>query len=252
MWDVSSRILRHTETLGSILGVMKASYGIDAPTVVRNLALSGAVCTAVALWSRFFDGPTFLRFFLWPGVAWLATALWMITGSKVMKLRVRDRVLDRIALQSGEHVLDVGCGRGLLLIGAAKRGARAVGLDLWRTVDQSGNDAEVTKKNAQIENVDVTLDTGDMTKMPCPDESFDAVISSWAIHNVPTAEGRAQALKEIARVLKKGGRVEIVDIGPGRSYGDTLKAAGLVDVKTVMNDFIFFIPTWRTSATRAR
>jgi arsenite methyltransferase len=36
----------------------------------------------------------------------------------------------------------------------------------------------------------VTLETGDTTKMPFHDASFDAIVSSWAIHNVPTAEGR--------------------------------------------------------------
>src|SRR5439155_12638481 len=131
-------------------------------------------------------------------------------------------------------------------------GARVTGLDLWRTVDQSGNDPEVTKRNARAEGVEerIELHTADMTKMPFADASFDAIVSSWAIHNVPSADGRAAALREIARVLKPGGRVEILDIRPGRRYGRTLAAAGLVDVATRIDNVAFVIPTWSVRATK--
>ncbi len=49
----------------------------------------------------------------------LSIAGWMIRDSKVGKLWSRDRALDALKLRGDELVLDVGCGRGLLLIGAA-------------------------------------------------------------------------------------------------------------------------------------
>lgn len=70
----------------------------------------------------------------------------MVWDCKVGKLRSRDRLLDGLALRGDETVLDVGCGRGLLLIGAAKRltTGTAVGVDIWQTEDLSGNRPEAT------------------------------------------------------------------------------------------------------------
>ncbi len=234
-----------------------ANYGQDAPTVVRNLAAAGALSVSIAVVVRLLDaGPPLSRlaFLLWPGVAWLATAVWMIIGSRVVKLRARDRLVRDLGLKGDERVLDVGCGRGLLLHGVAKAltTGRAVGLDLWRSVDQSGNDPAVTKQNALAEGTSERIEilTGDMTKMELPDTSFDVVVSSWAIHNVPSAGGRSQALREITRVLKPGGRVLILDISPGRAYAKVLRAAGLVDVAVGIDNVAFFIPTWRITATK--
>jgi cyclopropane fatty-acyl-phospholipid synthase-like methyltransferase len=66
---------------------------------------------------------------------------WMLYSSRVGKLRMRGLVIDALGLRGNERVLDVGCGRGLLLIEAAKRlpEGEAVGLDLWSTRDLSDN-----------------------------------------------------------------------------------------------------------------
>jgi ubiquinone/menaquinone biosynthesis C-methylase UbiE len=148
----------------------------------------------------------------------------------------------------------VGCGRGLLLIGAARRlkGGRAVGIDLWRSVDQSGNSPDVTRANAAAEGVEarITLETGDMTKMPFPDGSFDLVVSSLAIHNVPSAEGRAAACREIARVLRPGGKVVIVDLFSTGEYVKALSAAGLTPVERRFESLLAVIPMFRVTAAR--
>ena len=89
-----------------------------------------------------------------------------------------------------------------------------------------------------------------MTKMPFKDATFDVVVSSWAIHNVPTAEGRQATLREIARVLEPGGRVAILDIGPGRKYGPALAQAGIAGVKTSLDGLTFFVPTWRVAGNK--
>jgi ubiquinone/menaquinone biosynthesis C-methylase UbiE len=190
----------------------------------------------------------------WSGFSLLATAAWMLFGSLVLKLRARDRLLDRLALRGGERVLDVGCGRGLLVIGAAKRLPRghAVGLDMWRAADQAGNDPAVTRANAVAEGVAerVTLETGDMCRMPFVEGEFDAVVSSYAIHNVPSAAARAQAVREIARVLKPDGRVELLDIAHAKDYARVLGEAGF-RVEVALDGLTFFIPTFRVSARRS-
>ena len=73
----------------------------------------------------------------------------------------------------------------------------------------------------------VELQTADMRKLPFEDGSFDVVVSSLAIHNVPGAGERAKALREAARVLKKGGRLMIADIRHTSDYARELEACGL-------------------------
>jgi arsenite methyltransferase len=73
----------------------------------------------------------------------------------------------------------------------------------------------------------VDLHTGDMRQLPFDDGVFDVVVSSLAIHNVPGAGERARALREAARVLKKGGKLAIADIRYTRAYARVLEACGL-------------------------
>lgn len=148
---------------------------------------------------------------------------------------MRERVIDAIALQGNERVLDVGCGRGLLLVAAAKRLPRgeAVGIDLWSARDLSDNRPEAALENARREGVEnrIKVVTGDMTRMPVADGSFDAVVASLSIHNIHGREGRVAAVKEIARLLKPGGRVAIVDIARTGEYVDSFRQLGWTDIR---------------------
>jgi cyclopropane fatty-acyl-phospholipid synthase-like methyltransferase len=58
----------------------------------------------------------------------------MLWGSKFVKFRLRDKWLNSISWCGDEKVLDIGCGHGLMLIGAAKRlrDGKAIGIDLWQ------------------------------------------------------------------------------------------------------------------------
>ena len=118
-----------------------------------------------------------------------------------------------------------------MLLAAAKRlpHGRAIGVDVWSAKDQSGNAEQVTRRNAALEGVAgrVELQTADMRKLPFEDGSFDVVVSSLAIHNVPGAGERAKALREAARVLRKGGRLMIADIRHVSDYARELEACGL-------------------------
>ncbi len=58
----------------------------------------------------------------------------------------------------------------------------------------------------------VEVHTGDARKLPFDDASFDVVLSSMALHNIYNAGERQTAVREIARVLKSGGRVLILDV----------------------------------------
>lgn len=224
-------------------------YGLDAPGVVRNLALGGLGSLVVGL------SAARLRGTLVAAACLLGEAGYMVWSSRVGKLRRRDGLLDAAAWRGDERVLDVGCGSGLLLVGAARRlihGGRAVGLDLWSARDLSDNHAERTRANAAAEDVAgrVAIHTGDMRAMPFATGAFDLVVSSMAVHNLPTAADRAAAIAEIARVLAPEGRMLVQDFRHTRTYARTAAAAGLVDVARSRPYFTIFPPVRVVSARK--
>ncbi|HET9727202.1 MAG TPA: class I SAM-dependent methyltransferase [Gemmatimonadales bacterium] len=220
-------------------------YGLDAPPVVRNLFLAGVaglllwLGSAAGLWSgavRVPLGGDTLRIVLAPaalsiGITCVGMAMWMVWSSRVGKVRERERLLDTLVWRGDEQVLDVGCGRGLMLVGAARRlrTGRATGIDLWRREDLGGNAPEAALANAAAEGVRdrVTLETADMRALPFSDGSFDVILSQAAVHNVPDAAGRRAALEEMVRVLRPGGTILLADIRHLGEYAGTLRDAGL-------------------------
>lgn len=221
----------------------RPDYGLDAPGVVRNLFLFGAagilvwVSAVVGLWSGEVAGVPLAGMALPPGVMLTLTGLGMVWNSKVGKLRDRERLLNRITWTGTEQVLDVGCGRGLMLVGAAKRltTGKVTGIDIWQAEDLSGNKPEATLENARREGVAdrVEVRTADMRQIPLPDGSVDVVVSRAAIHNLYDPKDRAQAIREIARVLRPGGCALITDIRHAREYTEAFTAAGCDDIRSV-------------------
>jgi ubiquinone/menaquinone biosynthesis C-methylase UbiE len=178
----------------------------------------------------------------------------MFFSSRVAKIKVRDRILDSISWRGDENVLDVGCGRGLFLIGAAKRlkTGKATGVDLWQADDLSGNTSEAALANAKAEGVAprVKIETADARKLPFADASFDVVLSSLALHNIPASAGRATALNEIARVLKPGGYLAIFDIFHTAAYAKALDPLGFDDIRLSPLTLLWCVPTRSLTARK--
>lgn len=220
---------------------LRPDYGIDAPGVVRNLVVGGSVALLVSVvclllprtdWTR-----SLTRLGAQLAVPCLGMGGYMFFSSKYGKVREREWLLD---LKPGgwrgdEAVLDVGCGLGVMLIGAAKRltTGTATGIDIWQTQDLSGNRPEGTLENARREGVAarVTVKTADMRQIPYPDGHFDVIVSNVAIHNLYQADQRRAALREIARVLKPGGVCILADVRHGAEYTNVLRASGVTDVR---------------------
>jgi arsenite methyltransferase len=162
------------------------------------------------------------------------------------------RHLGTLPWNGSENVLDIGCGRGLLPIGAAQRltTGKDVGVDIWSNVDLSANRPEATLENARRAGVAdrVEVQDADVRKLPFADASFDVVISSLVLHNIPSRQGRQQAVREIARVLKPGGRIAILDLRHTRDYVDVLRERGLADARRssvgVFLTWLFPLLTW--------
>lgn len=206
----------------------RGSYGVDAPYRFVLFAFLILAELAIAIKSR--KLPPFLA-----ALFVLVIATWALYGTLRGKFVVWAQLLDQLGLRGDERILDMGCGRGAVLLLAAERltTGRAVGVDLWRRVDQSGNSAEATRRNALAEGVAdrVDVQTADMTALPFADNSFDLVLSSLAIHNIRGRAGRQKAVNEAVRVLRPGGRLMIADIRGTRQYQEHLAKLGMSDVR---------------------
>lgn len=207
MSEKSALVHGSTPTPAAALG--RPRYGVDAPPVPAVLGAAGAAAVLAA--GRLRRGRVPLALI---GTVLTASAGTYLHTTLRGKLRVWERELDRLRLTGDEELLDLGCGRGAVLIPAALRlpRGRAVGADLW-TADQSGNGPDVTLANAVAAGVAdrVQVHTADLTALPFPNASFDVVTSAMAIHNIPAREGRYRALDEALRVLRPGGRLLVAD-----------------------------------------
>jgi arsenite methyltransferase len=227
--------------------MQRPQYGIDAPDLVRFFFIAGAVALAIflgALLSSGFGQTLKIIIAVLFGIAatyLLGMGCFMIYYSKVAKLKDSERLLNLIQWSGDELVLDVGCGRGLMLVGAAKRliSGKAIGIDLWQQQDQANNSTAATLSNAAIEGVAerIEVKTADMRQLPFPENYFDVVISNWAIHNIEIEADRQKALDEIVRVLKPNGMVILSDIVNQTEYAKYFELHGLVNVE-LYNDTV--------------
>ena len=221
----------------------RVDYGVDAPLAVRNLLIVGAL-GVISLGTRWLGVWTSQSWFavlgnplISAGLSCGAMGLWMIYDSKIGKVREREKYLDKLNWRGDERVLDIGCGRGLFLIGAAKRltSGRAVGIDLWQAEDLSGNAPAAAIDNAMLEGVAdrVEVQTADARRLPFANDSYNVIVSSMALHNIYNAGERQSAVREIARVLAPVGQVLIVDVRHLSQYAATLRDAGMTDAHCV-------------------
>lgn len=217
----------------------RARYGIDGPNAIVGLLLGALGLWIIAAVTYFYVfsatlKSAFIQGFWWASFCILSVLL-MILSSLFGKFVMRDKLIDDLKINGDESILDVGCGRGLLLIAVAKKlkTGKAFGIDLWSQQDLSRNSEQNTLKNAEIEKVSdrVELITGDMTTMNFDDNSFDIIVSSMAIHNLKTRTLREKSIHEINRVLKPGGRIALLDFMCTEEYLNEFKKLGWKDIK---------------------
>jgi ubiquinone/menaquinone biosynthesis C-methylase UbiE len=113
----------------------------------------------------------------------------------------RRAILDALALESGDQLLELGCGGGLLLRDALATGASAAGLD------HSDEMVELARERAP--GAEVVL--AEAKSLPFPEDAFSAVAMSVVFFFLDDPVG---VLNECRRVLKPGGRLAVYTTGP--------------------------------------
>jgi len=205
----------------------RGSYGIDAPFAAAFIGLVALIEIVLAIISR--------KLGVWPAPLFILSVLAVYLHATLRgKFVVWAELLDTFDLRGDERILDMGCGRGAVLLMAAQHltTGRAVGADLWRSADQSGNSIKAARRNAIAEGVAerVEFHTADMAALQFEDKSFDVVLSSLAIHNISGNGGREKALSEAVRLLRPGGRLMIADIRGTRRHQTQLAKLGMAAV----------------------
>jgi SAM-dependent methyltransferase len=141
---------------------------------------------------------------------------------------VSETVIDRAVLSGDVDVIDLACGTGNAALLAAGRGARVVG------IDGSSRLLDVARERARTQDLEIDFREGDLLEVPVADAAADLVVS---IFGVIFARDPAQALREVRRVLRPGGRMLMtawIPAGPidamlgamGRILGRVNKAPG--------------------------
>jgi demethylmenaquinone methyltransferase/2-methoxy-6-polyprenyl-1,4-benzoquinol methylase len=113
--------------------------------------------------------------------------------------RWRQRAVDFARVGPGSRALDVATGTGDLAIALAARGAEVVGSDF----------SEGMLERARGKDPSITWEWGDAQELPYPDASFDAATVGFGARNFGDLD---RGLAEMARVVKPGGRVVVLEI----------------------------------------
>lgn len=132
---------------------------------------------------------------------------------------VASAVVNRAALTAGDEVLDLACGTGNAALMAAALGARVVG------VDSAPRLLGVARDRARDAGIELDLREGDLLALPVDDASVDVVLS---VFGVIFAADPARALREVARVLRAGGRVLLTAWVPAGPIDAMLGAMGRI------------------------
>ncbi|MDI9847076.1 class I SAM-dependent methyltransferase [Rhodoblastus sp. 17X3] len=153
-----------------------------------------------------------------PYAAWRATSLGAITEAIEQGL-----ILDMIGKIAGARVLDVGCGDGALVCVMASRGAEATG------VDPDPAMLAAARSRAASEGVRAAFVEGRVERLPFPDASFDVVFSVTVLCFTRDA---ASSVRELARVLRPGGRLVLGELGRWSLWAALRRVRGWLGAET--------------------
>jgi ubiquinone/menaquinone biosynthesis C-methylase UbiE len=214
----------------------KPNYGMYEPRKVRRLLLAAACAILAGAFLPSFHAGDFHITLLGPTLLALGSLSLLLCFSMLAysfwgRFNISKRMLGKVRWNGNETVLDIGTGRGLLAIAAAKRlrSGTVTAIDDWQAAGSGGDTLEAAQRNLDLARVHdrVELRSDDARDIAFVDNSFDVVLSLLHLHKIEDGAGRAKACSEIARVLKPGGLAVIADCAHVKDYARAFEAAGL-------------------------
>jgi SAM-dependent methyltransferase len=130
---------------------------------------------------------------------------------------VGERLCEAIDLRAGECVLDVAAGNGNATLAAARRFAQVTSTDYVAALLERG------KERAAAERLPVSFQVADAEALPFPDGSFDVALSTFGVMFTPDQE---TSVAELARVVRRGGRIGFANWTPEGFIGQLFKTIG--------------------------
>ena len=136
-------------------------------------------------------------------------------------------LLARLDLKPGDHLLDLGCGAGIIAEYISDQtGTRVTGLDYAAPAVAAASERTAGKRSR------LTFVTGDMNALDLPEQSFDAVISLDTLYWVADL---ADTLSQVVRVIKPGGQIGIfMQQGRGESDPPEILEAGNTELSQTL------------------
>lgn len=156
---------------------------------------------------------------------------------------LKTALIAQARIQSGQNVLDMGCGTGTLtlLIKHAQPNVSVYGLDVDPQV------LDIARRKSEQAGETIILQQGTAACLPYPDESFDRVFASLMLHHL-TREDKRRALVEAFRVLKPGGELHVADFGKPRDPAMWLISQVVRWVEEVHDNILGLLPVFMAEA----
>lgn len=130
---------------------------------------------------------------------------------------VGESLCEAVDLRAGQAVLDVACGNGVATLAAARRFCKVTGLDYVPSLLARAGE------RARAERLDIAFVEGDAEALPFADGQFDAALSTFGVMFTPD---HARASRELARVVRPGGRIGIASWTPDGFIGQVFGLVG--------------------------
>ena len=174
----------------------------------------------------------------------ILTPLFDTLGQAGMKESLlKSRLVTQMELRGDEAILDFGCGTGTLCLLIKDRYPGCV----VRGVDIDSQILGIAREKAHRRGVEIPFDEYDGISLPYRGGSFDAVVSSLVFHHL-SGEEKIRVLREIHRVLKRGGALHIMDFGIPRTRYARIMAFFLKHLEPTRDNILGRIPGYLAEA----